>query len=166
MRDISCVRRSVLQGLAFCAFLGWRVDPASAQPAARGTPPARLFQTVVIDPGHGGVDPGAISLNGVYEKDIVLATAWEFARQLASRRNLRVVLTRSIDEFLPLRERVSRARAWKADLFLSIHADALPDSERRGLSVFTLSAQARPHPCLQFCYSSHSSPACGRFGHG
>lgn len=102
----------------------------------------RRIATVVIDPGHGGVDPGAISPNGIYEKDIVLAAAWEFARQLAARRSFRVVLTRSTDEFLPLRERVARARAWKADLFLSVHADALPDTEMRGLSVFTQSAQA------------------------
>ena len=58
------------------------------------------------------------------------------------RHGYRVVLTRSTDEFLALRERVARARAWKADLFLSVHADALPDTEMRGLSVFTLSAQA------------------------
>jgi len=142
MRDRSCGRRQVLQGLTFCAVVGWRFDSASAQPAGRGTPPGRRLPTVVIDPGHGGVDPGAISPNGVYEKDIVLATAREFARQLAARRTFRVVLTRSTDEFLPLRERVARARAWKADLFLSIHADALPDAEMRGLSVFTQSTQA------------------------
>src|SRR5271167_2962276 len=142
MRDRSCGRRQVLQGLTFCAVVGWRFDSASAQPAGRGTPPGRRLPTVVIDPGHGGVDPGAISPNGVYEKDIVLATAREFARQLAARRTFRVVLTRSTDEFLPLRERVTRARAWRADLLLSIHADALPDTEMRGLSVFTLSSQA------------------------
>ena len=139
---MSCVRRSVLRGLACFAFFGWRVDPASTQPVGRATPPARRGPTVVVDPGHGGVDPGAISPHGIYEKDVVLATAWEFVRQLAARRSFRVVLTRSTDEFLPLRERVSRARAWKADLFLSIHADALPDSAMRGLSVFTLSAEA------------------------
>jgi N-acetylmuramoyl-L-alanine amidase len=142
MRNIGCARRRVLRGLAFCAVVGWRFDSASAQPAGRGTQPGRRLPTVVIDPGHGGVDPGAISPDGVYEKDIVLATAWEFARQLAARRLFHVVLTRSTDEFLPLRERVARARAWKADLFLSIHADALPDAETRGLSVFTQSAQA------------------------
>jgi N-acetylmuramoyl-L-alanine amidase len=161
MRDIRCVRRSVLRGLAFCAFLGWRVDPVSAQPAARGAPPARRIQTVVIDPGHGGVDPGAISPNGVYEKDIVLPTAWEFARQLAVRRNFRVVLTRSIDEFLPLRERVARARAWKADLFLSIHADALPDTGVRGLSVFTLSAQASDREAAAFAVSENRADLVG-----
>jgi N-acetylmuramoyl-L-alanine amidase len=161
MRDISCVRRSVLRGLAFCAFLGWRADAASAQPAGRGTPPARHALTVVIDPGHGGVDPGAVSPSGVYEKDIVLPTAWEFARQLAARRNRRVVLTRSTDEFIPLRERVARARAWKADLFLSIHADTLPDADMRGLSVFTLSAQASDREAAAFAISENRADLVG-----
>jgi N-acetylmuramoyl-L-alanine amidase len=142
MQDIGCGRRSVLRALAFCAVVGWRLGSSAAQPAGRATPPTRGVATVVIDPGHGGVDPGAISPSGVLEKDIALATAWEFARQLSARRGFRVVLTRSTDEFLPLRERVARARAWKADLFLSIHADALPDTEMRGLSVFTQSARA------------------------
>ena len=140
--DMNSGRRRLLRALALCAVAEWRFALASAQPAGRRTPPARHAPTVVIDPGHGGVDPGAITLDGVYEKDVVLATAQEFARALAARRGYRAVLTRNTDEFLPLRERVARARAWKADLFLSIHADALPDAEMRGLSVFTLSAQA------------------------
>jgi len=140
--DMNSGRRRLLRALALCAVAGWRFASASAQPAGRRTPPARRAPTVVIDPGHGGVDPGAITPDGTYEKDIVLATAQEFARALAARRGYRAVLTRNTDEFLPLRERVARARAWKADLFLSIHADALPDAEMRGLSVFTLSAQA------------------------
>ena len=130
----------MLRLLAFGAAIGWAFDGASAQPAGRGAAPVRRAPTIVIDPGHGGVDPGAISPNGVYEKNIVLPTAWEFARRLAATRRYRVVLTRSVDEFIPLRDRVARARAWRADLFLSIHADALPDTEMRGLSVFTLSA--------------------------
>jgi N-acetylmuramoyl-L-alanine amidase len=142
MPGINCGRRTVLGGLVFCAALGWRRGSSVAQPAGRRAPSARRVLTVVIDPGHGGVDPGAMSPSGVHEKDIALATAWELARQLAARRDFRVVLTRSTDEFLPLRERVARARGWKADLFLSIHADALPNTEKRGLSVFTLSAQA------------------------
>jgi len=137
MRNIGCGRRTALGGLLFCAAGGSRLGSPAAQPAGRGAPPARRVTTVVIDPGHGGPDPGAISPSGVYEKDIALATASELARQLAARRGFRVVLTRNTDEFLPLRERVARARAWKADLFLSIHADALPNSEMRGLSVFT-----------------------------
>jgi N-acetylmuramoyl-L-alanine amidase len=116
---------------------------------------------VVVDPGHGGVDPGAISASGVYEKDIVLATAWEFARELAARRNCRVVLTRGTDEFLPLRERVARARAWKADLFLSLHADALPNTEMRGLSVFTQSAQASDREAAALAISENRADLVG-----
>jgi N-acetylmuramoyl-L-alanine amidase len=142
MRNINCGRRTVLGGLVFCAALGWRPGSSVAQPAGRGARSARRILTVVIDPGHGGLDPGAISPNGVHEKDIALATASELARQLAARRGFRVVLTRSTDEFLPLRERVARARGWKADLFLSIHADALPNAEMRGISVFTQPARA------------------------
>jgi len=161
MRDRSCERRRVLRGLAFCAVVGWRFDSAAAQPAGRRTPQPRRVPTVVIDPGHGGVDPGAISPNGVYEKDIVLATASEIARELAARRNYRVVLTRSTDEFLPLRERVARARAWKADLFLSIHADALPDAEMRGLSVFTQSAQASDREAAALAISENRADLVG-----
>src|SRR5215472_4538003 len=142
MPNSGCVRRRVLGPIVFCATAGWVLDSVSAQPAARGAPLARRTPTVVIDPGHGGADPGAISANGVYEKDIVLATAREFARQLAATGKFRVVLTRNSDEFFPLRERVAHARAWKADLFLSIHADALPQPGLRGLSVFTQSQQA------------------------
>jgi N-acetylmuramoyl-L-alanine amidase len=160
MKERSCGRRRVLRSLAFCAVAGWRVASASAQPAGRGTP-VRHVPTVVIDPGHGGVDPGAISPNGIYEKDIVLATAWEFARELAARRNYRVVLTRSTDEFLPLRERVVRARAWKADLLLSIHADALPDTEMRGLSVFTQSSQASDREAAALAVSENRADLVG-----
>src|SRR5215831_12990795 len=147
MSELDHGRRALLRVLPLGAALGWVFRRAAAQPAARGAPPRRRLAmrpqpTVVIDPGHGGIDPGAVSPTGVNEKDIVLSTASQFARQLAATRRCRVVLTRSTDEFIPLRDRVARARAWKADLFLSIHADALPDTEMRGLSVFTLSARA------------------------
>jgi len=141
-------RRTMLRLLALGAVSGLVFDGAAAQPAARGAvpplrpPTARRQPTIVIDPGHGGIDPGAVSPSGNYEKDIVLATAGLLASQLAAAHRYRVLLTRSTDEFIPLRDRVARARAWKADLFLSIHADALPESEMRGLSVFTLSAEA------------------------
>jgi len=161
MRDRSCGRRRVLRGLAFCAVTRWRFERASAQPAGKRTPLVRRIPTVVIDPGHGGVDPGAITADGVYEKNIVLATASEFARILAARRSYRVALTRSTDEFLPLRERVARARAWKADLFLSIHADALPDTDTRGLSVFTLSAQASDREAAALAASENRADLVG-----
>jgi len=154
-------RRRVLRGLALCAVAGWRFKSASAQPAARRVPAVRHVPTVVIDPGHGGIDPGAISPEGVHEKDIVLETAWEFARALAARPSYRVVLTRSTDEFLPLRERVARARTWKADLFLSIHADALPDKEMRGLSVFTQSVQASDREAAALASSENRADLVG-----
>jgi N-acetylmuramoyl-L-alanine amidase len=97
---------------------------------------------VVLDPGHGGLDPGAIGLSGVYEKDIALDAARLVARQLEASRRYRVVFTRTSDEFVALQDRVARARAAEGDLFLSIHADALPDPEMRGASVFTLSEKA------------------------
>src|SRR6516225_5343607 len=161
MRGLDCGRRKMLRLVVFGAALGWMFKGAAAQPAARGVAPARHLPTVVIDPGHGGVDPGAISPNGIYEKDIVLATASQFARELAATRDYRVVLTRSTDEFLPLRERVARARAWKADLLLSIHADALPDTELRGLSVFTQSSQASDREAAALAVSENRADLVG-----
>ena len=109
--------------------------PLAAKPMARR-------RTVVLDPGHGGIDPGAIGLSGVYEKDLALDAARLVARQLEASKRYRVVLTRTSDEFVALQDRVARARAADGDLFLSIHADALPDPEMRGASIFTLSEKA------------------------
>jgi N-acetylmuramoyl-L-alanine amidase len=109
---------------------------ADAQPRLRDRP------IVVLDPGHGGIDPGAIGDGGVFEKRITFATAIDLARVLTATRRFRVALTRGPDEYVPLRQRVARARAFHADLFMSIHADALPNPAMRGLSVFTLSAAA------------------------
>jgi len=97
---------------------------------------------VMLDPGHGGADPGCISVTGTYEKDITLATARALAHDLEAGGHFRVKLTRNDDEYVPLGERVARARGAGADLMLSIHADALPDEHLRGASVFTLSEQA------------------------
>ena len=114
----------------------------AAPPEPRGKPPLPKRRIVVLDPGHGGIDPGTISLNGLFEKDIAFEAAHEIARQLEATRRYRVVLTRTGDEFIPLRERVARARVAGADLFLSVHADALPNPGLRGASVFTLSDEA------------------------
>ncbi|MBV9829687.1 MAG: N-acetylmuramoyl-L-alanine amidase [Alphaproteobacteria bacterium] len=103
---------------------------------------APLLRTVVIDAGHGGIDPGAISPHGIYEKTITLATTRELARLLEATGRFRAVLTRNNDHYVPLPRRVERARRAHADLFLSIHADALPNASLRGLSVYTLSDQA------------------------
>jgi N-acetylmuramoyl-L-alanine amidase len=146
MRDRIVRRRAFCARAAGLVLAAWLAGPAMAAPAGKGKRPRRSAakppRIVALDPGHGGVDPGAISPHGLYEKDIALATARELARQLAASGRFRALLTRRGDEFVPLRERVARARMVHAELFLSIHADALPDSELRGLSVYTLSDQA------------------------
>lgn len=111
---------------------------AQAQPAGTGSPP----RLVMIDPGHGGHDPGAIGGRGTCEKDVTLDIALAMARHLDGSRGVVAQLTRDRDEFLPLRKRVARARDAKADLFLSIHADSAPNHDLRGLSAYTLSEKA------------------------
>jgi N-acetylmuramoyl-L-alanine amidase len=96
----------------------------------------------VLDPGHGGPDPGTIGVSGYYEKNVALAAAREMARRLAATGRYRIFLTRTTDRYIALRDRVGRARAAKAELFISIHADAHPDRSTRGASVYTLSEAA------------------------
>jgi N-acetylmuramoyl-L-alanine amidase len=138
MRDVVWARRTVLRLALGWALAGFSPDATRAQ----SRPSRRRLPMVVIDPGHGGIDPGAIGAGGVYEKLITFATAIDLARLLKASGRFHVALTRRRDEYVPLRERVARARALHADLFLSIHADALPNPAMRGLSVFTLSAVA------------------------
>lgn len=96
---------------------------------------------IVLDPGHGGKDPGALGLRGTEEKQVVIKVARDLQQQLQAGNRYRVLLTRSGDTFIPLRERVARAEEAKADLFLSIHADSHPDADVRGASVYTLSEE-------------------------
>lgn len=106
------------------------------------SPPAERLErrrVVVIDAGHGGVDPGTHGRSGVQEKNVVLAFARQFADELRASGRYDVHLTRDSDIFLPLRERVAIARRHQADLFISVHADALEKSTVRGMSVYTLS---------------------------
>ncbi len=110
--------------------------PAPAVATARRTD---RFFIVALDPGHGGEDPGAIGPTGLREKDVVLAIALQLKRRLQTDPSMRVMLTREGDYFVPLRERVRKARRVQADLFVSIHADAFMRREARGASVFALS---------------------------
>jgi N-acetylmuramoyl-L-alanine amidase len=94
---------------------------------------------VVIDPGHGGHDPGAIGRRGTREKDVVLPISLRLAYLLDNEKGFKTVLTRDRDVFLPLRERIRIAGEHKADLFVSIHADASTDRGASGSSVYILS---------------------------
>ncbi|MBC7800860.1 MAG: N-acetylmuramoyl-L-alanine amidase [Gemmatimonadaceae bacterium] len=104
--------------------------------------PARALPLVVIDPGHGGKDPGAIGVSGTYEKHVALAVAQALRAQLAKGGRCRVEMTRTRDVFVPLRGRVAYAQNRGAVLFVSLHADALSDPGVRGASVYTLSDTA------------------------
>ena len=95
---------------------------------------------VAIDPGHGGEDPGAIGPSGLREKDVVLAIALKLRERINSVPGMRAMLTRDADYFVPLGERVRKARRVQADLFVSIHADAFFTPQARGASVFALSS--------------------------
>lgn len=96
---------------------------------------------VVLDPGHGGQDPGAISRSGRYEKDLVLMMAKE-TKELLEKAGYKVVLTRSKDIFIPLRGRIKKAHEANGDLFISIHADSAKNSSAKGLSIYTISEKA------------------------
>jgi len=117
--------------------------PASV-PVPFKRPPARPDEKklIVIDPGHGGVDPGATSRSGVWEKHIVLAFARELRQSLLATGKFRVRLTRDRDVFIRLRDRIAIARRAGADLFISVHADSIGNSRVRGTSVYTLSERA------------------------
>ena len=97
---------------------------------------------IAVDPGHGGVDPGAIGTRGTFEKNITIAIAKELKRALGATRRYQVVLTREADVFVRLRERIAQARAAGAELFVSLHADSLENRKVHGASVYTLSETA------------------------
>jgi N-acetylmuramoyl-L-alanine amidase len=117
-------------------------QPVVAQvprPVAPAVPQYVRLITVAIDAGHGGEDPGAIGAAGTYEKHITLSVAKKLKQKIDAQENMRGVLIRDGDYFVPLAQRVNKARAVKADLFISIHADAFIKPHARGSSVFALS---------------------------
>lgn len=124
-----------------------RQTASSVTPGAPATrevaeaPPARK-PLVMLDPGHGGRDPGAIGPGRTQEKHITLSAAAELRRALDRGDRVRVAMTRTRDVFVPLPDRVRAAQRAGADLFVSIHADALDDRSVRGASVYTLSERA------------------------
>ncbi|HBG92246.1 MAG: hypothetical protein A2X54_00900 [Nitrospirae bacterium GWF2_44_13] len=94
--------------------------------------------TIVLDPGHGGRDPGAVGPNGLYEKDVVLDIALKLKKALSENQAFKVFLTRERDIFIPLEERTAFANSKNADLFISIHANASPNRSARGIETYLL----------------------------
>jgi N-acetylmuramoyl-L-alanine amidase len=137
----SRVAATVSAGRARVAASTLAFAPPKPRPPMAGASPAAQW-VVAIDAGHGGQDPGAISLNGVYEKQITLAMARTLREQLKTLHRYKIVLTRNDDRFIRLRDRIAIARAAGADLFISLHADTVQSSTVRGLSVYTLSERA------------------------
>jgi len=115
--------------------------PAAPDPVPEAAKPPKVVRmiTIALDPGHGGEDPGAIGASGAKEKDLVLAIAKRLKFKLEELPNIRVMLTRDGDYFVPLGTRVDKARKVQADLFVSLHADAFLQPSARGSSVFVLS---------------------------
>lgn len=129
----------------FAANAGAPADVAALQPPARADlPPAKQRQTgegkliVVLDPGHGGIDPGA-ERDGLKEADLMLTFARELQEMLLRAGRFSVVLTREADVFVSLEQRLSIARAAGADVFISLHADAIAEGHAEGATIYTLS---------------------------
>ncbi len=114
-------------------------EPAPAKGPAGARPKVSRLATIVIDPGHGGEDPGAKGRRGSREKDVTLMIAQRLKGLIDAEPGMRAVLTRDGDYYLPLNARVEKARRVKADLFVSVHADAFIRPHARGSSVFALS---------------------------
>jgi N-acetylmuramoyl-L-alanine amidase len=141
------VRLTETDAAAYAADAGAPPDPdwqllSAADPTLGAAPPPQDGPlVVVIDPGHGGIDPGA-GRDGLNEADLMLQLALELAEAVNRAGDMQAVLTRSADVFVPLEERMTLARAHRADAFISLHADALEEDEARGAVVYSLSAEA------------------------
>ncbi len=116
-----------------------RAAAEASDAANKSTGRTSRLVIVALDPGHGGEDPGAIGPSGLREKDVALAVALQLRERLNAQPGMRAMLTRDADFFVPLQDRVRKARRVQADLFVSIHADAFFTPEARGASVFALS---------------------------
>ena len=150
-----------------------RVATGVPAPAATPTPPAaqapvRTMRDVqrraglrplviAIDPGHGGQDPGALGATGAREKELTLQIAKELARQVDATPGLKAYLTRDSDYFIPLAQRYQKARAAKADLFVSIHADAFTNPAASGSSVFVLSQRGASSQAAKWLASQENA---------
>lgn len=125
---------------AYAAPLSPRLEPS--EKAAKMEKAKEGKRVIALDPGHGGVDPGAIGATGTYEKNVTLAMARAVKKELEASGRYKVVLTRSKDIYIPLRDRYQIAYEAGADIFISLHADISKSRSTRGLSLYTLSDKA------------------------
>ena len=143
--EATAFKKSQQAGPVLPASVAAPAAPSAASrlpPVKPPGPEARTRRIIVIDPGHGGVDPGTVGLSGTTEKTITLVMAKELKKQLEATGIYEVVLTRKRDIFLRLRDRTAIAHEAKAALFLSLHADSHDSTTLRGASVYTLSEQS------------------------
>jgi N-acetylmuramoyl-L-alanine amidase len=131
-----------------------RDDEAELADLRKGT--SRLV-IVALDPGHGGEDPGAIGPSGLFEKHVALAIALKLRERINAQPGMRAMLTRDADFFVPLYDRVRKARRVQADLFVSIHADAFMNQQARGASVFALSEGGATSAAARWMASKENS---------
>lgn len=118
--------------------------------------PSNKTLVIAIDPGHGGKDPGATGYAGTREKDVVLKISQRLARLINAETGMRAIMTRNSDRFLTLRGRIKKAREQKADVFISIHADAVDDRRVRGSSVYVLSKNGASSEAARFLAKSQN----------
>ena len=137
------------------------LELAPAAPAPRPPMPTPGVHTIVLDPGHGGSETGAISASGTAEKELTLLLAQAVKRRLEERLAVRVVLTRDEDASLPLTTRTALANQFKADLFLSIHLNSSPGSSARGAETYFLSDQASDAGAASSAAAENQAPAEG-----
>jgi N-acetylmuramoyl-L-alanine amidase len=138
-------RRLLWLGAGLAAHVSLQIPVAFAAEAKKSAAPARKPKPprlLMLDPGHGGHDPGAVGKSGILEKDVTLDVARCLTTALQSHSNVIVKSTRESDEFMSLKDRVNIARTARTDLFISIHADSAPTKLARGLSAYSLSAKA------------------------
>ena len=133
------------------------VNEIKAERPRPGKPIVDRLVTITLDPGHGGEDPGAVGRGGSYEKHVTLAVAKRLKAKIDAEPNMRAVLTRETDFFVPLHMRVQKARRIQSDLFVSIHADAFTRPDANGSSVFTLSESGASSSAARYLAQKENS---------
>src|SRR5688572_23616626 len=150
------ITRSTENGVLNVTISGESPD-AEILPVTTAAPRAEKPLLVMIDPGHGGKDPGAIGNEGTYEKHVVLHIAKRLQTLLDQQHGIQAVLTRQDDVFIPLYHRVSLAHQHEADLFISIHADGFTNDQVSGASVFALSEHGAGSAMARYLSQSENS---------